>query len=42
VRGYNHVAETHIVCLKLAEDNDRIKTGKRFPPSNLQTMPEYS
>jgi len=31
-----------MVCLKLAEDIDHIKTGKRSAPSNLQTMPEYS
>jgi len=36
MRGRNHVAEIHIVCLKLAEDNDHIKTGKRF--QNLQIL----
>jgi len=36
MRGCNHVAESHIVYLKLAEDNDHIKTGKRF--QNLQIL----
>jgi hypothetical protein len=35
------VAQIHIPCLKLREDN-YIKPGKRFPHKNLHSMSEYS